>query len=62
MGGFPAVLHPRETVIDHTRRGRDAMPPVVVNIETPNVESFRQSRTQIAADLGRAVSLARRGI
>ena len=34
----------------------------VINISTPNVESFRQSRTQIAADIQRAVAMGRRGM
>ncbi|MGB3537923.1 MAG: tape measure protein [Mesorhizobium sp.] len=62
-GGYLAMVHPRERIIDETRGGRagsrDAA-PVIVNISTPNAESFRQSRTQVAADISRAVSLGRR--
>ena len=35
-GGFPAILHPNETVIDHRRGGRGGMP---INI-TYNIQSF----------------------
>jgi hypothetical protein len=35
---------------------------VTVNIMTRDAESFRQSRTQVAADMARAVSMGRRGM
>lgn len=35
-------------------------PPVIVNITTPDAASFRQSQGQVAAAVGRALSLARR--
>jgi len=35
---------------------------VQVNITTPDIQSFRQSRTQVAADIARAVNLGRRGL
>lgn len=35
-GGFPAILHPNETVIDHRKGGRGGMP---INI-TYNIQSF----------------------
>ena len=35
---------------------------VTININARDAESFRQSRTQIAADIARAVSLGRRGM
>lgn len=62
-GGFLAMLHPRERVIDETRgrAGRD-MQPVVVNIAARDAQSFRQSRTQVAADIQRAVAMGRRGM
>jgi tape measure domain-containing protein len=31
-GGFPAILHPRETVIDHTRAGRSNSTPTSITI------------------------------
>jgi phage-related minor tail protein len=33
---------------------------VVMNISTPDVEGFRRSRSQLAADMGRALSLGQR--
>jgi hypothetical protein len=38
------------------------VPAVNVTITTRDAESFRQSRTQVAADIARAVSLGRRGL
>ena len=53
QGGFLAMLHPRETVIDHHRGQAGG---VTVNIHARDAESFRQSRAQIAADIASAVS------
>lgn len=58
-GGFLAMMHPRETVIDGARGGM-APAPVVMNIQTRDAASFRQSRGQVAADMARALSLAAR--
>lgn len=58
-GGFLAVLHPRERIID-TTRGRGGGGPVYVTINARDAESFRQSRAQVAADLQRAVAAGRR--
>ena len=35
---------------------------VTVNIVTPDAESFRRSRTQVASDIARAVAFGRRGM
>ncbi len=62
-GGFLAMLHPQERVTDEYRSGggrQAAMAPVTVNIATRDAPSFRQSRTQVAADIQRAVSMGRR--
>jgi tape measure domain-containing protein len=40
---------------------RNQRPTIIVNISTPNVESFRQSETQIAAQLRRIVQRGARG-
>jgi len=40
--------------------GRQA--PVTINIQTRDAESFRQSRTQVSADIARAVAMGRRGM
>jgi len=65
-GGYLALVHPRERIVDETRssgreRVREAA-PVYVTIQARDVESFRQSRTQIAADIQRAVAMGRRGM
>ena len=44
------------------RRDFEPAPVVNVTIQTRDVERFRQSRTQVAADISRAVSLGRRGL
>lgn len=49
-GGFPAILHPNETVIDHTKNQQ--MPTAgtvnqVFNITTPDPDAFRMSQRQI---------------
>ena len=49
------VLNERETAA-YNRGGGG----VVMNISTPNAQSFRQSRAQIAADLARFAALGRR--
>lgn len=64
-GGFLAMVHPQERIIDERRgenRGRQGGGDVYVTIQARDVDSFRQSRTQVAADIARAVSLGRRGL
>ena len=66
----PAILQRGERVLSRreaggygTRNARgDAAPAVNVTIMARDAESFRQSRTQIAADIARAVALGRRGL
>uniref|UniRef100_UPI002E25CE70 phage tail tape measure C-terminal domain-containing protein n=1 Tax=Meridianimarinicoccus zhengii TaxID=2056810 RepID=UPI002E25CE70 len=66
----PAILQRGERVLsrretreyDAPRRDREAAPIVNISIQTRDAESFRQSRTQVAADISRAVSLGRRGL
>jgi len=58
----PTILQRGERVLSR-REARDyAGGGVTVNIQTRDAESFRQSRTQVAADIARAVSLGRRGL
>jgi hypothetical protein len=63
----PAILQRGERVLSR-REARDydgsgrRDPNVTVNIMTRDAESFRQSRTQVAADISRAVALGRRGL
>jgi hypothetical protein len=57
------VLNRRETRdYDSPRGQRDTAPIVNISIQTRDAESFRQSRTQVAADIARAVSMGRRGM
>ena len=64
----PAILQRGERVLsrrearDYGRGDRGAAPVVNVTIMTRDAESFRQSRTQVAADIARAVALGRRGL
>ncbi len=61
----PAILHRGERVLSRREAagyGSTAAPAVNVTINARDAESFRQSRTQIAADIARAVSLGRRGM
>ncbi len=53
------VLSRRET-LEYEQRRFGAAP--VVNIYARDAQSFRQSRTQVAADLARAAALGRRGM
>jgi hypothetical protein len=60
----PAILQRGERVLSRKEAARyrqsDAA-PVNITIMARDVESFRASRTQIAADMARAVALGRRG-
>lgn len=64
-GGFLAMMHPQERVYDEyrgRRGGGDPSPTVIHFNGVRDAASFRQSRTQIAADLSRAVSMGRRNM
>jgi hypothetical protein len=59
----PAILQRGERVLSRREaRSYGAGGGVNVTIMARDAESFRQSRTQIAADIARAVSLGRRGM
>jgi hypothetical protein len=59
----PAILQRGERVLSRREaQSYGAGSGVTININTRDAESFRQSRTQIAADIARAVSLGRRGL
>ena len=61
----PAILQRGERVLSRREAagyGGASAPTVNVTINARDAESFRQSRTQIAADIARAVSLGRRGM
>ena len=53
------VLNRRETTA--YERAHFAAPPIV-NLHVRDAESFRQSRTQVASDIARAVAFGRRGM
>ena len=63
----PAILQRGERVLSRREaagygQGQASAPTVNVTIMARDAESFRQSRTQVAADIARAVSLGRRGM
>ena len=61
----PAILQRGERVLSRREAagyGKSSAPAVNVTIMARDAESFRQSRTQVAADIARAVSLGRRGM
>jgi hypothetical protein len=63
----PAILQRGERVLSRREaagysQGQSSTPTVNVTIMSRDAESFRQSRTQVAADIARAVSLGRRGM
>ncbi|MEI4197352.1 phage tail tape measure C-terminal domain-containing protein [Roseovarius sp. E0-M6] len=66
----PAILQRGERVLsrretrdyDAPRRDHEPAPVVNISIQTRDAESFRQSRTQVAADISRAVAMGRRGM
>ena len=59
----PAILQKGERVLSRRETaGYGTGGNVTVNIQTRDAESFRQSRTQVASDIARAVSLGRRGM
>ena len=64
----PAILQRGERVLSreetrrYAERASNSQPIVNVVIQTPNPAAFQASRTQIAADLARAVRLGTRGL
>jgi hypothetical protein len=63
----PAILQRGERVLSRREaagygQGQSSAPAVNVTIMARDAESFRQSRTQVATDIARAVSLGRRGM
>ncbi len=63
----PAILQRGERVLSRREaagygQGQYSAPTVNVTIMSRDAESFRQSRSQVAADIARAVSLGRRGM
>ena len=58
----PAILQRGERVLSRRDAAEYGGSGVTVHIHARDAESFRQSRTQVAADIARAVSLGRRGM
>ncbi|SLN61592.1 Lambda phage tail tape-measure protein (Tape_meas_lam_C) [Roseovarius gaetbuli] len=63
----PAILQRGERVLSRREaagygQGQSSTPAVNVTIMARDAESFRQSRTQVASDIARAVSLGQRGL
>ena len=58
----PAILQRGERVLSRQEARGYGAGGVNVTIVARDAESFRQSRTQVAADIARAVSLGRRGL
>ena len=59
----PAILQKGERVLSlRETASYGASSPVNITIQTRDAESFRQSRTQVASDIARAVSMGRRGM
>jgi len=60
----PAILQRGERVLSRREvaAGASGAQNITINIQTRDAESFRQSRTQVAADIARAVAMGRRGM
>jgi len=60
----PAILRRGERVLSRREVATGAGGPqnITINIQTRDEESFRQSRTQVSADIARAVAMGRRGM
>lgn len=60
-GEIPAILERGETVLPKNQR-MGAASTVIMNISTPDANSFRSSQAQIAADAARGIDRARRNL
>jgi lambda family phage tail tape measure protein len=61
----PAILQKGERVLSRreaSQYGTANTQNITINIQTRDAESFRQSRTQVSADIARAVAMGRRGM
>ncbi len=61
----PAILQKGERVLNRreaAQSGTASSQNITINIQTRDAESFRQSRTQVSADIARAVAMGRRGM
>lgn len=60
--GLQASLSARGSATTPAPAAGQSFAPVVVNIATPDAESFRRSEAQVSAALARAVARGRRGM
>jgi hypothetical protein len=61
----PAILQKGERVLNRREArnyGQSSAQNITINIQTRDAESFRQSRTQVSADIARVVAMGRRGM
>jgi len=61
----PAILQKGERVLSRREASQystGSSQNITVNIQTRDAESFRQSRSQVSADIARAVAMGRRGM
>lgn len=61
----PAILQKGERVLNRREAAQydtASSQNITINIQTRDAESFRQSRTQVSADIARAVAMGRRGM
>ncbi len=61
----PAILQKGERVLNRreaSQYGTSNSQNITINIQARDAESFRQSRTQVSADIARAVAMGRRGM
>jgi hypothetical protein len=59
----PAILQRGERVLNRREaREYDRGRAININIATPDIENFRRARTQVAADIARAVTFGSRGL
>ncbi len=61
----PAILQKGERVLNRREAslyGTGSAQNITISIQTRDAESFRQSRTQVSADIARAVAMGRRGM
>lgn len=57
-GGFPAILHPNETVVDHTRGQGEAPVNVTINVSTGVQQTVRTEMMQLLPQIADATKSA----
>ncbi|MEC7763387.1 MAG: hypothetical protein VX874_15905 [Pseudomonadota bacterium] len=54
LGGFPAILHPNETIVDHTKGGSGAAVQVVISSDIPE-GTVQQNDGRVEIQLGKMI-------